>query len=50
MFTEGDLEPAVKEAVGLEWLRGAGPPVNSWAGDAAEALLLHGRLHLAALP
>lgn len=24
MFTEGDLEPAVKEAVGLEWLRGAG--------------------------
>jgi len=24
MFTEGDLEPAVKEAVGLEWTRGAG--------------------------
>jgi hypothetical protein len=24
LFTEGDLEPALKEAVGLEWLRGAG--------------------------
>ena len=24
VFTEGDLEPVVKEAVGLEWTRGAG--------------------------